>query len=294
MTNQHTFKEKIVLITGATNGIGKEAARQIAKTGATVVVAGRNHQKLEQTVDEVKASSSNLKIEGLLADLSTLAGMQSLASQFLDRYDRLDVLLNNAGALFTERQVTPDGFEKTFALNHLSYFVVTNLLLDALSHGQPARIINVASDVHLAGHMNFDDLHGESSYTPLGAYRQSKLGNVMFTYELAERLEGTQITVNALHPGVVQSGFGKNNKGVVGRVTSLVLGTLQRFQGVNVAAGADTPIYLSISPEVEGITGKYWYKRQPKASSAESRDAEQYKRLWAESLSMTQLMEVAS
>ncbi|MEM7799528.1 MAG: SDR family NAD(P)-dependent oxidoreductase, partial [Chloroflexota bacterium] len=228
MTKNQSMQGKTVLITGATNGIGKEAAHQIAKTGATLVIAGRSREKLTQTVAEIKSNSGNSKIEGLQADLSILSGMHSLAEQFLQNHDRLDVLLNNAGALFTERTVTADGFEKTLALNHLNYFVLTNLLLKALTQAPSARIVNVASDVHYGAKLNFDDLHSASGYSPLGAYSRSKLANVMFTYELAQRLADQNITANALHPGVVRSGFGKNNKSLVGRVTSMVLSVVQR------------------------------------------------------------------
>ena len=286
------MQDKLVLITGATNGIGKEAARQIALKGAKVIIAGRSQAKLNTTIAELKQLTGNQKIDGLLADLSTLSGMRQLAEQFLSRYDRLDVLLNNAGALFTERNVTVDGYEQTLALNHLSYFVVTNLLLDVLKASAPARIVNVASDVHYGGSMDFDDLHLANGYAPLKAYGQSKLANVMFSYALAERLRGFDVTVNALHPGVVQSGFGKNNTSIVGRVTGIAVGLMQRMRGVDVTAGADTAVYLACSPEVEGITGKYWEKRKQKESSAESLDSIAWEKLWDKSLEMAQ-MEIA-
>jgi NAD(P)-dependent dehydrogenase (short-subunit alcohol dehydrogenase family) len=280
MSNQPSMQGKIVLITGATNGIGKEAARQIAQAGATVVIAGRDPNKTAQVVAEIRQSTSNPKVEGLVADLMEVSGMRSLANQFLGRYQHLDVLLNNAGALFTERKLTSDGFERTFALNHLSYFVVTNLLLDILKASAPARIVNVASDVHEGGHINFDDLQGITGYSPLKAYSQSKLANLLFTYELATRLTGTGVTVNALHPGVVRSGFGHGNRSLTGRATGLVLGLLQQFRGVDVVQGADTAVYLSCSPAVAGISGAYWYKRQQKASSPQSLDQAQSKRFW--------------
>ncbi|MEM7132977.1 MAG: SDR family oxidoreductase [Chloroflexota bacterium] len=288
MTTYPSMQDKVVLITGATNGIGKEAARQIAQTGATVVVAGRNESKLMQVVDELEQQTGNSQIDGLLADLSEVAGMHSLASQFLVRYQRLDVLLNNAGALFTENKLTADGYERTFALNHLSYFLVTQLLLDILKSSAPTRIVNVSSGVHAGGQINFDDLHGATGYAPLRAYSQSKLANLMFTFELAEQLAEADVTVNALHPGMVQSGFGRNNKGIVGRVTGVVLGILQRLQGVDVTQGADTAVYLACSPEVAGITGTYWYKRQQEQSSPNSLDKAQWKRLWDVSLEMVE------
>lgn len=286
MKNYPSMQDKVVLITGATNGIGKEAARQIAQTGATVVIAGRNEAKLAQVVAEVKQETDNQHIDGILADLSEVPGMHRLATQFLAHHQRLDVLLNNAGAIFTERKLTVDGYERTFALNHLSYFLVTQLLLNVLKASAPARIVNVSSGVHTGGHMNFDDLHGAKSYAPLRAYSQSKLANLLFTFEQAERLAGTGITVNALHPGMVKSGFGRNNKSLVGRITGVVLGLVQQFQGIDVVAGADTAVYLACSPEVEGITGAYWYQRQQEQSSPDSLDRAQWKRLWDVSMEM--------
>lgn len=294
MSNYPSMQGKVVLITGATNGIGKEAARQIARTGATVVIAGRNESKLAQVVADLQQQTNNLQIDGVLADLSEVAGMRSLAAQFLARYQRLDVLLNNVGALFTERKLTIDGFEHTFALNHLSYFLVTQLLLDVLTSSAPARIVNVSSGVHTGGEIRFDDLHGASSYAPLRAYSQSKLANLMFTFELAERLAGSSVTVNALHPGMVQTGFGRNNKGLIGGMTGVVLGILQRVQGIGVAEGADTAVYLACSPEVESITGAYWHKRQQEQSSPESLDKAQWQRLWTASAEMIGLKEVAA
>lgn len=206
--------------------------------------------------------------------------MRSLADQFLARHPRLDVLLNNAGAIYTERQLTVDGFERTFALNHLSYFVVTQSLLPLLQSSAPARVVNVSSGVHMGASMNFDDLNGVSGYAPLKAYSQSKLANVMFTYELARRLEGTGVTVNTLHPGVVRTGFGHNNKGIVGRITSGAISVMQRVGGVDVVQGADTAVFLCCAPEVEGITGKYWYKRRAQESSKASLDQSQWTKLW--------------
>lgn len=289
MSTYPSMQNKVVLITGATNGIGKEAARQIAQTGATVVIAGRTEEKLNAVVSEIQQSTGNAQIEGVLADLSQVAGMRALATQFLARHQRLDVLLNNAGALFTERKLTVDGFERTFALNHLNYFLVTQLLLDTLKASAPARIVNVSSGVHTGGQINFDDLHGLKSYAPLRAYSQSKLANLMFTFELAKRLEGSGVTVNALHPGMVRSGFGRSNQGLIGRVTGVVLGLVQRFRGIDVVEGADTAVYLACSPAVEGITGAYWYQRQQAPSSPDSLDQAQWQRLWEVSTEMVKI-----
>ncbi len=272
--------DKTILITGATNGIGREAAHGLAKTGATIVVHGRDAARTAAVVDAVKAASGNPNVAGLTADLSTLAGMRKLAADFRASYSRLDVLLNNAGALYTARQTTADGLEQTFALNHMSYFVVTSLLRDVLVKSAPARIINVSSGAHMGAKINFDDLQTESGYSPLKVYSQSKLANLLFTFELARQLEGTGVTANALHPGVVRSGFGHNNAGMVGRVTSAVLTLFQRFGGISVEQGADTMVYLAGAPEVTGRTGKYWYLRKETASSAESLERDSQTRLW--------------
>ena len=209
---------KVILITGATNGIGKAAALDLAKQGAQVVIVGRSADKTQATVAEIKQQSGNAKIDSLLADLSSLAEVRKLAAEFRQRYSRLDVLINNAGAIFADRTLTVDGYERTFAVNHLAYFLLTDLLLDMVKASAPARIVNVASDVHSGGSIHFDDLQLEKNYGMggMGAYGQSKLANVMFTYELSRRLAGTGVTANVLHPGVVATGFGENNRGLMG------------------------------------------------------------------------------
>src|SRR5215207_6225037 len=214
------MSEKIILITGATNGIGKAAALELAKQGNTVVIVGRNPAKTQATVEEIKQQSGNSAVEGLIADLSSLADVRRLADEFRQRHSRLDVLINNAGALFAERELTVDGYEMTFAVNHLAYFLLTNLLLDLLKASAPARIVNVASDAHKGMKINFDDLQLEKNYGGMmgPAYGQSKLANILFTYELARRLAGTGVTVNALHPGLVRTGFA-GNMGAVAAAT---------------------------------------------------------------------------
>lgn len=277
---------RTVLVTGSTNGIGQQAALDLARLGATVIVSGRSPEKVRDTVDALRSASGHERIDGIVADLSVLSGITTLADTVRQRYDRLDVLLNNAGALFTERQLTVDGFERTFALNHLAYFELTRQLLDLLKASAPARIINVASDLHAKGELHFEDPSLASSYAPLKAYAQSKLANVMFTYELARRLDGSGVTANAMHPGMVQSGFGKGNRGVVGRLTALGLSIGQRLFGVDVVKGADTAVYLASAPEVEGRTGGYWYRREQIPSSPASRDEPSWERLWEMSEAM--------
>jgi NAD(P)-dependent dehydrogenase (short-subunit alcohol dehydrogenase family) len=268
---------KVCLITGATNGIGKVAALELAKKGATVIVAGRNAQKTEQVVQEIKQATGHERVHHVLADLSLMSGVHALADDILQRYDRLDVLLNNAGGIFNQRQVTSEGLELTFALNHMSYFLLTQRLLELLRVSAPARVINVSSNAHFGTQkLNFDNLQGEKSYFGFGAYSSSKLANVLFTYELARRLVGTGITANALHPGAVSTGFGMNNRDVI----SKVLFTLFKMVTISPEQGAQTSIYLASSPQVNGVTGKYFDKSKPVASSPASYDEAAQHRLW--------------
>ncbi len=277
---------KVVLITGATNGIGKVTALELAKKGATVVIVGRSPAKTQATVDEIKQASGNPSVSSLVADLSSMVEVRKLADEFLQQNSRLDVLINNAGAYFSTRQVSVDGYEMTFALNHLSYFLLTNLLLDLLKASAPSRIVNVASDAHNGAKLNFDDLQNTKSYGGMGfsVYGQSKLENILFTYELARRLVGANVTVNAVHPGGVATGFGMNNGGVM----KLAMKVFHRF-ALTPEQGADTIIYLASSPDVVGITGKYWEKRKAINSSAVSYDEADQKRLWEISAQMVGL-----
>lgn len=277
---------KVVLVTGATSGLGKAAAATLAKKGATVVIVGRNAAKTEATVREITEQSGTSTMDGLVADLSLMAEVRRLANEFQKRYDRLDVLINNVGAVFARRQLTVDGYERTFALNHLSYFLLTELLLDSLKACAPSRIVNVASQAHEGGGVTLDDLRGEGSYGLGGgrAYGQSKLSNIMFTYELARRLAGSGVTANALHPGSVATSIGENNGGLMG----LAMKIIHRF-AIPPEEGADTIIYLASSPEVEGISGQYWESRRPIRSSPASYDEAAQKRLWDISERMTGL-----
>ncbi len=274
---------KVVLITGATNGIGKAAALEVARQGATVVIVGRNPAKTQATVTEIKQQSGSTAVDSLLADLSSLADVQRLASEFRQRYPRLDVLINNAGAYYGSRQLSADGYELTFAVNHLAPFLLTNLLLDLLKASAPARIINVSSDAHKGSTIHFEDLNAEKSFgTGYGAYGQSKLANVLFTYELARRLAGTGVTVNALHPGLVSTGFGSNVSGIMGILTRIML-----MFALSPEKGADTIVYLASSPDAAGETGKYWTKRKAIASTEASYVEADQKRLWDVSVQMT-------
>lgn len=279
------MKGKTVLITGGTNGIGKAAALEIAKQGATVIIVGRDKTKTEAVANELRTASGNKSVEFLLADLSSQKDIHKLASDFKAKHSRLDVLVNNAGGFFDKRKTTVDGLEYTFAFNHLGYFLLTNLLLDVLKASAPSRIVNVSSAAQAPGKIAWDDLQFSKNYGGMKAYYQSKLANVMFTYELAKRLGNTGVTVNALHPGVVNSGFGDGAKGFIG----FAFGLIKRFQAISPEQGADTVIYLATSPEVEGVTGKYFDKRKPKQTNPISYDDAANKRLWEESTKLVKL-----
>lgn len=276
--------DKQCLVTGATSGIGKVTARDLAAQGASVVIVGRNQEKSEHTVEQLRQETGNTQVEYLLADLSIQKEIRRLAEKYKDRYDRLDILINNAGAIFFSRQETQEGLEMSFALNHLGYFLLTNLLLDLLKRSAPVRIINVSSESHRGASINFDDLQCEEKYSPMRAYGQSKLANILFTYELDRRLENDNIIVNALHPGFVASNFGKN-AGLLGKIVMPVLHLFAKSP----KRGAQTCIYLASSPEVEGVSGKYFIDRQPATSSEESYDPQIAARLWAISEELTGL-----
>lgn len=275
---------RTVLVTGATNGIGKATAMELARMDAQVVLVGRSRPKTEATVSEIFRKTGNNALDYIIADLALMSGVRQVAETFRQKYDRLHVLVNNVGGIFAQRQVTSEGLEMTFALNHLSYFLLTSLLLDILKASAPARIVNVSSDAHRFGGLNLDDLQSEQSYGMGGfrAYSQSKLMNVMFTYELAQRLEGTGVTVNAMHPGAVATGFGHNNRGLVG----LVFRSFSRFS-LTPEQGADTVVYLASSPDVEGVTGKYFDRRKAVLSSSHSYDEDKARRLWEISAELT-------
>jgi NAD(P)-dependent dehydrogenase (short-subunit alcohol dehydrogenase family) len=268
---------KTILITGATSGIGRVAAQTLAEQGHQVLLVGRSPAKTEAAAAEIRQAAPQATVDTLLADLSVAAQVEALAEQVLSRYARLDVLINNAGAIFAQRTLTADGREMTWALNHLSYFHLTTRLLPLLQASGPARIVNVSSNAHrrVPG-LNFDDLELAHGYGALRAYAQSKLANVLFTYELARRLAGTPVTANALHPGLVSTGFGARN----GRLWSLLY-VLINAVGRSPAQGADTVLYLAGAPEVAGVSGQYFYERQAQRTSAASYDVAAAQRLWA-------------
>jgi retinol dehydrogenase 12 len=274
---------KTVLITGATDGIGRQTAVEIAKTGARVLVIGRNAQKCLATTEAIGKATGNTNTMSFVADLSSPTEVKRLADEIKQWTKRLDVLINNAGAIFMRRELTPEGVEKTFALNHLGYFALTMELLDLLKASAPSRIINVASAAHERAQLNFKDLEGKRRYSGFEQYSRSKLCNIYFTYSLAKRLEGSGVTVNCLHPGFVASRFGDNNRGV----TKSIIGLAKVFGAVRVREGAKTSVHLASSPEVAGVSGRYFEKCAPKRSSDVSYDEEAAEKLWEISAKMT-------
>ena len=267
---------KVCLITGATAGIGLVTARELARRGATVVLVGRSPQKCRDAVDAIRSESDNEAVGAILADLSSLDEVRLLADQFRDRHDRLDVLINNAGAMFTEKRITVDGFERTFALNHLAPFALTGLLLDLIRSSSPSRVITVASEAHrFAKTLDLDRLRGEGQYRGMAAYGNSKLMNILFTAELARRLEGTGVTANALHPGFVRTSF-FDGPGAA----RWVMRRFADLAAIGPEAGARTSVYLATSPEVAGVTGQYFNKCRPATPTPLARDPEAARRLW--------------
>lgn len=276
-----SMQGKTVIVTGATNGIGLVTARELARLGAQTILISRSAEKCAAAVEQIKRETGQTQVSFLAADLSTRAGVQQAAFEFKTSHPRLDVLVNNAGGVFMSRQLSADGLEMTLALNHLNYFHLTILLLDLLKASGPARIVNVSSDAHRGGKIKLADLQLAEGYSGFGAYAQSKLANVLFTYELARKLEGTRVTANALHPGFVKTGFGKNNGGFM----TLVLNLLTPLQK-SPASGAETSIYLAASPEVEGVNSKYFADCKAVASDPASYDQAVAEKLWQLSLEL--------
>jgi NAD(P)-dependent dehydrogenase (short-subunit alcohol dehydrogenase family) len=276
-------KGKTVFITGATNGIGKAAALEIARQGASIVIVGRDKAKTEVVTNELRKTSGNKNVDYLLADLSSQASIHKLADDFKARHSRLDVLINNAGGVFDTRKTTVDGLEYTFAFNHLAYFLLTHLLLDTLKASTPSRIINVSSSAEGLGK---SDLQSEKKYSGFPVYSKSKLANVMFTYELAKRLQGTGVTANVLHPGRVKTGFGDNSQTPMMR---LLIAALKNLGALTPEQGADTVVYLATSPEVGAVTGKFFHKRKEGKTNALSYDDTANQRLWEESAKLVKL-----
>ena len=270
---------KICMVTGANSGIGKVTALELAKQGAAVTIVCRSREKGDAALREIREMTGSPSLELLVADLSSQADIRRLAGEFQARHDHLDVLVNNAGVFVRTRSVTVDGIETTFAVNHLGYFLLTNLLLDSIKRNAPSRIVNVSSRAHTSATINFDDLQGERDYGGWKAYCQSKLANILFTNELARRVESSGVTANCLHPGVIATGLLRNLPKILQLPLQLLLSTPEK--------GAETSVYLATSPEVEGVTGKYFVKKKAVASSAESQNPAIARRLWEVSEQLT-------
>ncbi len=270
------MKNQKIVITGASDGIGYVCANILAGQGAEVILVGRNREKCAAAVETIKRATETDTITFEIADLSLLREVRALAEGIAAAHGHIDVLLNNAGAFTKSRRQTDEGLEHTFALNHMAYFVLTDLLLPRLRAAQQGRIINVASGVHRRGRINFDDLQGQRNYAGWPAYCHSKLMNVMFTHVLARRLEGTSVTANSLHPGFVASKFGHNNKGIA----SLVLRLAQTLMAISPEAGAKTSVYLATSPDLATTSGRYFEKCREVAAAPQSLDETAQERLW--------------
>jgi len=281
--SQHPLQGKTCLITGANSGIGRVTAEALAKLGASVVLVCRNEKKGGAARREIIEATGNSATDLFITDMGSLNQVQRLAEQFMKKHESLHILINNAGLILGERTLTEDGFETTFAVNHLGHFLLTRLLLNHLKSSTPSRIINVSSMVHRWAGMDFDNLQGEKSYRSMDAYARSKLANVLFTYHLADQLKGTDVTVNCLHPGIVATEFG--NQGALWY--RLVKPIAKRLFYISPEKGAETLIYLASSPEAEGISGKYFIKKRPVPSSAVSYDRALQEKFWDVSLRLT-------
>ena len=278
-------ENSVVVVTGANSGMGKATSIEIARTGAAVVMVCRDKAKGKESVNEVRNLTGNALVELMVCDLGSRESIESFCTEFKKRYKRLDVLVNNAGVILPGRHQTADGFELQFGVNHLGHFLLTNRLLDLMTASAPARIINVSSGAHKVGKIHFEDVNLKKNYTVWRAYAQSKLANVLFTYEIADRLKGTGVTANCLHPGAVATAMGINRDSGFGTFITRMLKPF--FQTPE--QGAKTAIYLATSQDVDGVTGKYFYKKKPLPSSKSSYDKELAKRLWELSEKMTGL-----
>ena len=283
-----SLENRSILITGATAGIGRVAALELARMGAQVTIVGRHPQKTLAVADEIRGQANNPNVDYLVGDLSVQAEVRRLAADYRARHNCLHVLINNAGALFMRRQISADRLEMSLALNHLAYFILTLELLDMLKASAPARIVNVTSSSHRIGRLSLDDLAREHVYIGLLAYARSKLMNVVFTYELARRLQGSGVTANCLHPGLVSSDLGSNNKGLYRPAFGAYHRVAQRPE-----RGAECIVYLAAAPELEGVSGRYYSHKTVVKSSHASYDPAAGQHLWQVSLDLSRLNEHA-
>jgi len=270
---------KQIAVTGATDGIGRIAARELAKAGAEVIIVARNPSKGDRVASEINRAAGHGRVSFVQADLSSQRSVRAAAATLCDKLAKIDVLLNNAGAMFVKRELSDDGVERTLALNHLGYFLLTSLLVDKIKAAGAGRIVNVASRAHEGATLDLDDLQNAKRYSGWRVYQQSKLANIYFTYELAGRLKGSGVTATCLHPGFVATRFGDNNAGFA----RTLIGLGKSMLAISEEEGARTSIYLAGSPEVEGVTGEYFEKCRPIRSSAVSYDQATARALWTAS-----------
>jgi len=270
------MKDKVVIVTGSNSGIGKETALALAEMGATVVSVVRNKELGEQACEFIVTETGNESVDMMLCDLSSMSTIREFAEEFKSKYDRLDVLINNAGAVFNKREVTPEGFERTLAVNYLAPFLLTHELLPLLKNSSPSRVINLSSGLASRAEFDLDDLQSESGYKSRKVYSKAKILVEMFTYELARRLEDTGVSVNAVLPGFVATNLGRSSGGLSSRI---MFGMMKPFQ-LSPKEGAETSIYVASSPEVDGLTGKCFRKCEVTTTSEISYDVEKQKQLW--------------
>ncbi len=275
---------KTIVITGATSGIGRVAAERLAEMGARIVLVGRDKARTAATLDQLRAKAPGQPHSAHLADLGRLSEMKRVGAEIARAEPRIDVLVNNAGAIFAHRTLTEDGFEKTFALNHLSYFVLTQLLRDSLEAAGEARIVNVASGAHRRATLDLDDLQCAKAYSAIKSYSRSKLCNILFTRELARRLDGTRITANSLHPGAVATRFGDEAGGLISRVVGFF-----KLLAISPEEGAKTIVYLASAPHVAKTSGRYFYMCRPLSPSLAAQDDAVAAKLWERSLALAGL-----
>jgi NAD(P)-dependent dehydrogenase (short-subunit alcohol dehydrogenase family) len=275
------MKGKTVVITGGTSGIGEVAALELAQMGARIVLVGRDKPRAQTTLARLRERGPGLAHTVHYADLTRLAEMKRVAAQIAGAEPRIDVLINNAGAMFAARRVTEDGLERTFALNHMAYFVVTAGLRERLTASAGARIVNTASDAHRGAMLDFDNLQSEKGFGAMQAYGRSKLCNILFTRELARRLHGTGVTANCLHPGFVATRFGDQSGGLISHMVWLA-----KYFAIPPTEGAKTVVYLAASPEADGVSGKYFYKCRATTPSPAAEDDHAASALWERSVEL--------
>lgn len=277
--------DRVCVVTGASSGIGEETALGLAAAGAQVALVARSRERGERSLERIRRETGNEKLDLQLADLSSQAEVRRLAARLLDAYPQIHVLVNNAGIVQLKRTTTADGHERVFATNHLAYFLLTNLLLERLKASAPARIVSVASDAHKFAELDLDDLMNERRYRGMRVYGQSKGANILFTGELARRLEGSGVTANSLHPGAVSTRLGRDDNGWWAAPLTRALGLFF----LTPAQGAATSLYLASSPDVEGVSGGYFAKSRPASPKPWTRDPVRAARLWEESARLTGL-----